>query len=63
MICRKDIGKLNSTNQLETKINGASLTFGGIAFNQRPDLIPKISGLYLGDTIENAIEKVQQLAI
>jgi methanogenic corrinoid protein MtbC1 len=51
------------SRNLGTKINGAALTFGGIAFNQRPDLIPKISGLYLGDTIENAVETVQELAI
>jgi DNA-binding transcriptional regulator YhcF (GntR family) len=51
------------SGKLQTKINGTSLTFGGTAFNQRPDLIPKISGLYLGDTIEHAIEKIQELAI
>jgi len=49
------------SRQLQTTINGASLTFGGTAFNQRPDLILKISGLYLGDTIENAVEKIQEL--
>jgi len=51
------------SRQLQTTINGATLTFGGTAFNQRPDLIPKISGLYLGDTIENAVVKIQELVI
>ena len=51
------------SRQLQTTINGAALTFGGTAFKQRPDLIPKISGLYLGDTIENAVEKIQELVI
>jgi methanogenic corrinoid protein MtbC1 len=51
------------SRKLQPKINGASLTFGGTAFNQRPDLIPKISGLYLGDTIEIAVNKVQELVI
>jgi len=51
------------SRNLQTRINGASLTFGGVAFTQRPDLISKISGLYLGDTIENAVEKIQELAI
>jgi DNA-binding GntR family transcriptional regulator len=51
------------SRKFKTNINGAALTFGGTAFNQRPDLIPKISGLYLGDTIENAVETVQKLAM
>jgi DNA-binding GntR family transcriptional regulator len=51
------------SRKLETAINGTALTFGGTAFNQQPDLITKISGLYLGDTIENAVETVQELAI
>jgi methanogenic corrinoid protein MtbC1 len=51
------------SQKLQTRINGTVLTFGGTAFNQRPDLIPKISGLYLGDTIEHAIEKIQSLAL
>jgi hypothetical protein len=49
------------SQQLQAGINGAALTFGGTAFNQRPDLIPKISGLYLGDTIEVAVENIQTL--
>jgi methanogenic corrinoid protein MtbC1 len=34
-------------------------TFGGTVFNQNPALIPSVSGLYLGDTIETAILKIQ----
>jgi MerR family transcriptional regulator, light-induced transcriptional regulator len=49
------------SQQLQAGINGSALTFGGTAFNQRPDLIPKISGLYLGDTIEVAVENIQTL--
>ncbi len=49
------------SQQLQAGINGWALTFGGTAFNQRPDLIPKISGLYLGDTIEVAVENIQTL--
>lgn len=49
------------SQNLKTRINGAVLTFGGTAFNQRPDLIPQISGLYLGDTIELAVKNVQTL--
>ena len=51
------------SQELQTRINGTALTFGGTAFNQRPDLIPKISGLYLGDTIDNAVAKIQELAL
>ena len=49
------------SQKLKTRINGAALTFGGTAFNQRPDLIPKISGQYLGDTIEIAVKSIQTL--
>ena len=44
-------GSLARTNAL--------FTFGGTVFNQNPVLIPSISGLYLGDTIETAILKIQ----
>lgn len=36
-------------------------TFGGVAFNQNPTLITSIRGLYLGSTIEAAVEKIQNL--
>lgn len=35
--------------------------FGGVAFNQNPELVSKVPGVYLGDTIENAVIKVQEL--
>jgi hypothetical protein len=44
-------------------INGTFLTFGGTAFNQRPDLIPLVSGSYLGDNIETAVLKIQDLGL
>jgi DNA-binding transcriptional regulator YhcF (GntR family) len=35
--------------------------FGGGAFIEKPSLIPHIRGLYLGDTIETAVKRVQGL--
>lgn len=49
------------SKNLSSEINGSFLTFGGTAFAQRPDLIPKISGRYLGDTIETAMITVRDL--
>lgn len=43
------------------RTNNTTFTFGGAAFNQKPKLIPTISGLYLGDTIETAVQKIQDL--
>ena len=37
------------------------LTFGGVAFSQNPSLRSKISGLYLGHTVEAALTKIQEL--
>jgi DNA-binding transcriptional regulator YhcF (GntR family)/methanogenic corrinoid protein MtbC1 len=39
------------------------LSFGGGAFIQRPAWISTTPGLYLGDTIENAVTKVQKLLV
>jgi len=36
-------------------------TFGGVAFTQDPGLKSHVSGLYLGDTIEAAVTKIQTL--
>lgn len=33
-------------------------TFAGVAFCHQPELIPAISGIYLGDTIEKAVDKI-----
>jgi DNA-binding transcriptional regulator YhcF (GntR family) len=45
-------------NELDT---GPILTFGGGAFIQNPALIPKMQGLYLGDSIEVAVAKIEEL--
>ncbi|MDM8531492.1 GntR family transcriptional regulator [Anaerolineales bacterium HSG25] len=37
------------------------LTFGGTIFYQKPRLIQRVSGLYLGNTIEEAIVKIEHL--
>lgn len=36
-------------------------TFGGMAFKQDPELISQVSGLYVGDTIEVSVTKIQDL--
>jgi DNA-binding GntR family transcriptional regulator len=36
-------------------------TFGGSAFSQEPTLIAGVAGLYLGDTIETALLKIEDL--
>lgn len=41
--------------------NNSHFTFGGAAFNQEPALISEITGMYLGDTIEAAVLKIQDL--
>ena len=46
-------------NSLTT--NNTIFTFGGTAFNQNSSLIPNVTGLYLGDTIETAVRKIQDL--
>lgn len=38
------------------------ITFGGAAFSQSPALTPDVAGLYLGDTIEEAVLKIQEWA-
>ncbi len=38
-----------------------NFTFGGVAFIQNPSLISRISGLYLGDTIETAVTEIEKL--
>ncbi len=45
-------------NELNT---GPILTFGGSAFIQNPSLIPRVRGLYLGDSIEVAVAKTKEL--
>ncbi|MBN1219584.1 MAG: GntR family transcriptional regulator [Anaerolineae bacterium] len=49
-------------NPLNRK-NNLYFTFGGPAFNQEPTLTPQVVGLYLGDTIETAILKIQDLEL
>jgi hypothetical protein len=44
-----------------THTNNTVFTFGGTAFNQNSTLIPNVAGLYLGDTIETAVQKIQDL--
>jgi hypothetical protein len=41
--------------------NNRNFAFGGVTFCQYPTLISKISGLYLGDTIETAVVKIESL--
>jgi DNA-binding transcriptional regulator YhcF (GntR family) len=36
-------------------------SFGGSAFSRNPTLVSTVPGLYLGDTIEEAVSKVQEL--
>jgi DNA-binding transcriptional regulator YhcF (GntR family) len=36
-------------------------TFGGMAFKENPELISEVSGLYVGDTIELSVTKIQDL--
>lgn len=36
-------------------------TFGGAAFSQKPSLTSQVQGLYLGDTVEAAVTKIQRL--
>lgn len=38
-------------------------TFGGVAFIQKPELITQVSGLYLGNTIEAAVTRIQELLV
>jgi methylmalonyl-CoA mutase cobalamin-binding subunit len=40
---------------------GPIFTFGGGAFTQKPSLVAQVQGLYLGDSIEAAITKIQRL--
>jgi len=49
------------SQRLKPQINGSFVTFGGTAFAQRPDLIQKVSGLYLGNTLETAMQTVETL--
>ena len=44
-----------------TQTNSLFFTFGGPIFNQEPDLIPSVSGLYLGNTIEAGVSKIEEL--
>jgi hypothetical protein len=44
-----------------THTHNPIFTFGGTAFNQNSTLIPNVAGLYLGDTIETAVRKIQDL--
>jgi hypothetical protein len=36
-------------------------SFGGSAFSRNPNLVSAVPGLYLGDTIEEAVSNVQEL--
>jgi DNA-binding transcriptional regulator YhcF (GntR family)/methanogenic corrinoid protein MtbC1 len=49
------------TDYLKSNKEKPLFAFGGVAFKQNPELVSKVSGLYLGDTIENAVIKVQEL--
>jgi DNA-binding transcriptional regulator YhcF (GntR family) len=49
-------GTNGSSRQPET-----ILTFGGVAFVRHPALIPRIGGLYLGNSVEAALRTIQQL--
>lgn len=48
-------------NSLAHSNNNTLFTFGGTVFNQKPTLITNVAGLYLGDTIEAAVRKIQDL--
>jgi|GEM_PF-1611603 len=37
------------------------LTFGGVAFNRNPEFIPVTPGFYLGNTIDRAVTKIQEI--
>ena len=37
------------------------ITFGGVAFNRNSSLIPNVFGLYLGNSIDVAVSKIEQL--
>lgn len=37
------------------------LTFGGVAFSRNPERVSAISGIYLGDTVEQAVSTIQEL--
>ncbi len=39
------------------------LTFGGVAFSQNPNLIAEIPGIYLGNSIENAVNFIEHLVL
>ncbi len=40
---------------------GPIFTFGGAVFTQKPSLVSQVQGLYLGDTIEAAVTRIQRL--
>jgi hypothetical protein len=45
----------------QEQISEANFVFSGGAFVQNPSLIPLVAGLYLGDTVENAVAKIERL--
>ncbi|GAP20750.1 MerR family transcriptional regulator [Leptolinea tardivitalis] len=53
---------IDHLNEKLSKLKPAPvLGFGGSAFNQQPDLIEKISGKFLGLSLDSAVESVKQM--
>ena len=53
--------KIQSTGNVNPLSTGPVFTFGGAAFTQRPSLVAQVQGLYLGDTVDAAVTKIQRL--
>lgn len=39
------------------------LTFGGVIFRQKPDLVMEVPGIYLGNSVNEAVERIQRLRL
>jgi DNA-binding transcriptional regulator YhcF (GntR family) len=50
-----------TTNDQKPNPRRTLLTFGGVAFNQNPAFISSTPGLYLGNTVDSAVTKIQEL--
>jgi methanogenic corrinoid protein MtbC1 len=48
-------------NNGQERMSESIFVFSGGAFVQNPTLIPKVAGLYLGDTVEEAVSKIESL--
>ena len=59
--CQKQLQVITNGNHLDRK--KPIFAFGGSIFTQCPELISEVPGLYLGDTIEGAVTKIQEIVI